>query len=129
MVVLRIHLILMRIRILDPHWKKIDPDPGHILNKNYFQIFYFIFSLIFILKLDEPVQKCGNFYNLSFFECLDLGLEAKKFLFALFGRYFSPWIRIILQIRIQEAKILRIQQIRILSTGGGGNLTTENKSK
>jgi len=29
--VLRIHFILMRIRILDPHWKKIDPDPdsGH----------------------------------------------------------------------------------------------------
>jgi len=31
--VLRIHLILMRIRILDPHWKKmdpdLDPDPGH----------------------------------------------------------------------------------------------------
>ena len=29
--VLRIHLILMRIRIqiLDPHWKKMDPDPGH----------------------------------------------------------------------------------------------------
>ena len=28
--VLNIHLILMRIRILDPHWKKMDtdPDPG-----------------------------------------------------------------------------------------------------
>jgi len=28
--VLRIHLILMRIRIpiLDPHWKKMDPDPN-----------------------------------------------------------------------------------------------------
>ena len=47
--VLRIHLILMRIWILDPHWKK--------------------------------------------------------------------WIRIRIRIRIQEAKILRIQRIRILSTG------------
>ena len=28
----------------------------------------------------------------------------------------APWIRIFLRIRIQEAKILRIQQIRILST-------------
>ena len=26
--VLRIHLILMRIRIFDPHWKKMDPDPA-----------------------------------------------------------------------------------------------------
>ena len=26
--VLRIHLILMRIRILDPYWKKMDPDPN-----------------------------------------------------------------------------------------------------
>ena len=22
------HLILMRIRILDPHWNKMEPDPG-----------------------------------------------------------------------------------------------------
>ena len=27
--VLRIHSILMWIRILDPHWKKMDPDPQH----------------------------------------------------------------------------------------------------
>ena len=25
----RIHLILMQIWILDPHWKKLDPDPGY----------------------------------------------------------------------------------------------------
>ena len=28
--VLRIHSILMRSRILDPHWKKLDPDPNPI---------------------------------------------------------------------------------------------------
>ena len=30
-VVLKIHLIWMRIRIwiLDPHWEKVDPDPGY----------------------------------------------------------------------------------------------------
>ena len=39
--VLRIHLILMRIQILDPHWKKMDPDPGH-----FFKI-YWIFCFIF----------------------------------------------------------------------------------
>ena len=27
--VIRIHLILMRIRILDPLFKEMDPDPGH----------------------------------------------------------------------------------------------------
>ena len=29
--VLKIHLILMRIWIwiLDPHWEKVDPDPGY----------------------------------------------------------------------------------------------------
>ena len=42
--VLRIHLILMRIRILNPHWKKMDPDPG-----------YFFWWTI---------QKWGHFYNL-----------------------------------------------------------------
>ena len=35
--VLRIHLILMRIRIRDPHWKKMDPG-------------------IFILKFEEPFR-------------------------------------------------------------------------
>ena len=65
--VLKIHLILMRIRILilDPHRKKMDPDPdpGHLfkiycnfLTKNNFQIFVLSFSLIFILKLDEPFR-------------------------------------------------------------------------
>ena len=30
--VLRIHLILMQIRILDPHWKKMDPNSLFSLN-------------------------------------------------------------------------------------------------
>ena len=37
--VLRIHLVFMRIRIriLDPHWKKMDPDPepGHFFKINW----------------------------------------------------------------------------------------------
>ena len=56
--VLRIHLILMRIRIriLDPHWKKMDPDPdpGYLfkiylifLTKQNFQIFCLIFLAYF----------------------------------------------------------------------------------
>ena len=83
--VLRIHLILMRIRILNPHWKKMDPDPG-----------YFFWWTI---------QKWGHFYNL-FFQKFRVEFSSKD-LSAVFGWYFTPWIR------IQEAKILRIQ---ILST-------------
>ena len=48
------------------------------------------------------------FYNLSFFNSSKLGSEIKIF-------FCSFWL-IFLQIRIQEAKILRIQRIRILST-------------
>ena len=47
--VLRIHLILTRIRILNPHWKKMDPDPGH---EHLCKIYRF-FSLIFLQQLDE----------------------------------------------------------------------------
>ena len=65
--VLRIQVILMRIRILDPHWKKVDPDPNpdpayffkiywNFLTKLNFQIFVFFFLLIFMLKLNEPFR-------------------------------------------------------------------------
>ena len=86
--VLRIHLILMRIRIriLDPHWKKkIDSDPGHFLKIYWFFLTKKVFFCSFWLK----------FYPLD----------------------PNQWIRIYLRIRIQEVKILRIQRIRILSTG------------
>ena len=45
MAVLRINIILMRIRILDPHWKNMDPDPdpGHFLKKFFFCSFWLIF--------------------------------------------------------------------------------------
>ena len=51
--VFRIHLILMRIRILDQHWKKkdmnlnLDPDPD---------LFILFTSLIFMLRIDEPFK-------------------------------------------------------------------------
>ena len=83
--VLRIHLILMRIRILNPHWKKMDPDP----------VYFFWWT----------IQKWGNFYNL-FFQKFRVEFSSKDF-FAVFGWYFTPWIW------IQEAKILRSPRIRI----------------
>ena len=116
----RIQLILMWIRILDPHWKKMNPhpDPGYFfqiywifLNKAEFSNFVDFFSLIFMLKLDEPFRNKEIFIISLFFNSSDLGFEIKIF-FCSFGWYFAPWI----WIRIQEAKILRIQRIRILST-------------
>ena len=70
--VLRIHLIL--IRILDTHWAKMYPDPGHFfkiywifLTKNNFQLLVLFFSLIFILKLDEPFRN-EEIFIISFFK-------------------------------------------------------------
>ena len=51
----------------------------------------------------------------------DLGFRSKKvfcgFWLIFYPLDLDPWIRIFLRIRIQEAKILRIQRIRVLSTG------------
>ena len=113
--------------------KKIDPDPdpGHFckiywnfLTKQNFQIFAFIFSFIFILKLDEPFRNEEIF--IIFFKSSDLGV--KKFFFLSFWLIFypldpDPWIRIFLRIRIQEAKILWIQRIRFLSTDFNSTIT------
>ena len=75
--VLRIQLILIRIRILDPHWKKMDPDPdpdpGYFfkiywifLTQQNFQTCCLIFFAYFYAKTWWTIQISGNFYNLSF---------------------------------------------------------------
>ena len=126
---LRIHLILMRIRIriLDPHWKKTDPDPGHyfkiywiFLTKIIFKFFKYFFAY-FYPKTLWTIQKWGNFY-LSFFKSSDFGSKSKKVFFCSFWLIFyplnpDPWICIFLRIRIKESKILRIHRIRIISAG------------
>ena len=118
---LRIHLVLIRIRILDPHLKKKDPDPGYFfkiywifITKNNFQIGFF--SLIFILN---PFRNEETFIIFRFLKVQIWVLEVKKGFLCSFWLIFyplDPWIRIFLRIRIQETKILRIQRIRILST-------------
>ena len=99
--VLRIHLILMWIRILDPHWKKTDPDPvpGYLieiywifLRKQNFRILSYFF--LFYAKTSGTISKSGNFYYLSFFKSSHLGFKSKKVFFAVFGWYITPWIRI-----------------------------------
>ena len=109
---LRIHLFLMRIRIriLDPHWKKMDPDPnpdpgldpGHFYKIYWiiiFKFFVLFFSHIFILQLDEPFRNEEIFIISLFFKVHILDLEVKKVFFAVFWLIFCPldpdsWIRI-----------------------------------
>ena len=54
--VLRIHLILMRIRILDPHWNKMDPNLLNFITKQNLKTVVLFFSLIFMLKLVETFR-------------------------------------------------------------------------
>ena len=118
--VLRIHVILMRIRILNPHWKKIYPDAGHFFKiywiffyqKIIFNFYCFIFFVNFYPKTWWPIQKWGNFYCFIFFKSSGLGFMSEKVFFSVFCWFFTlgsgsvdPHI---------FAKILRI---RILSTG------------
>ena len=76
------------------------------------------------LKLDEPFRIQEIFIIPLFFKRPDLGSESKKVFFFSFWLKFcpfdpDPWIRLFFWIRIMihEAKILRIQRIRILCTG------------
>ena len=87
-----IHLILMRIRILDPHWKNgSNPE-----EKLFFGYFYAITLVI------------------SFFST-DLGFES-GFLLVFWTLNLDLRLRIFLRIRIQDAIKLRIQRIRIRIT-------------
>jgi len=70
--VLRIHLILMRIRILNPHWKKwiriqviYSRFTEFFLSKKIFKCF--IFFAYFYPKTWWTIQKWGNFI-ISFFK-------------------------------------------------------------
>ena len=67
----------------------MDPDPGHFL-----KIYWFFFAY-FYPKTWWTIYKWGNFYNLYFFSKVQIWvLWVKKFFFAVFGWYFTPWIRI-----------------------------------
>ena len=121
----------MRIRILDPHWKKNGCGfrlfslnlLTFFLTKQNFQIFCLIFSLICMLKLDEPFRN-QEIFIMSLFSIFQIWGLRVFFLLIFIPFDPDPWICIFLRIRIQEAKILRIQRVRhqwirfrILSTG------------
>ena len=128
---LRNQLILMRIRILDPHWKKMNPDPGYFFKIYWFflhsKIFKFVlfFLLIFMLNLDEPFRnrKISIISLFSIFQVWVLRVN-----FAVLIDNLDNWIRIFFRIRIQEAKILRIQRIRFLCTGRENNGNCQNST-
>ena len=92
---LRIHLILKRIRTRK-RWIRIQ---------------------VISLKFTVFYQQSIIFKFFVSFNRSDLGFEIKKFclqfLVIFYPLHSDPWLRIFLRIRIQEAKILRIQLIRI----------------
>ena len=75
-------------------------------------MFYF-FSLIYILKLDEPFRN-EEILMISLFSKIQICCCSFRLTFCPLDP--DPWIRTFLRSRIQEAKILQIQRIRILST-------------
>ena len=115
----------MRIRILDPHLRKMDPDPdpGHknvFFNRRWiFELFLFLFFTYFSATTKKSF--------ISFFSSSDRVLRVKyiflQFLVNILSLDPDLWIRILLRIRIQEAKIMRIKRIRIriLYTAVGEN--------
>ena len=72
--------------------------------KNNLQIFCFIFSLIFILKLNEPFRNEEICIISLSFKSSDLGFRSKDFFYNFWLIFYpldpDPWTRIILWIRI-----------------------------
>ena len=67
--VLRIQLILMRIRILDPHWKKMDPDPDPNPDPDADPGYFFKIYWVFLTKQNFKIF-CLIFF--AYFFCLFL---------------------------------------------------------
>ena len=83
----------MRIRILDPHWKKMDPDqnpdpdpdPGYFYKiywifyqSDIFKFFVLFFSLIFILILGEPFRN-QEIFIISLFSIVQIWVVRVNF--------------------------------------------------
>ena len=119
----------IRNRIIYLHWIKMDPDPDHefffyiywiFKQVRIFKLLFFLFSLICMLKLNEPFRD-QEISIISFFSTVQIwGFRVNFFFFAVFGLYFVPWIKIRGSHNFADpetgTKILRIQQIRILNT-------------
>ena len=82
--VFRIHLIFMaiRIRILDPHWKKWIQIPVISLRLTEFftKTEFLSFCLIFMLKLDDPLRN-QEILIISLFSIVQIWVLGVKFFF------------------------------------------------
>ena len=109
--VLRIHLILMWMRI-----RNLDPNPGYFFkiycifyHDRIIKFFVLFFSLDFMQNFIKH-SEIRKFYVFSLFSIVQIrGLRVNNF-FCSFWLIFcpldpDPWIRILLRIRIQKAKI------------------------
>ena len=120
----------MRIRILDPGsaLEKMDPDPGYFFkiywvffNKAEFSNYFLLnfFFAYFYAKLYKAFRN-QEMFIISLFQWFKFGFGVNILLCSFWLIFCSldpdPGSRIFLRIRIQEAKIFRIQRIRILST-------------
>ena len=105
----------MRIRSLDPKWKKMDPDPGH---EHFFKIYWFfrlcviLLLLIFMLRLDEPFRNKDNSNDIFFLKSSLSFKSIKKFLQFLIW-YVASWIWIWI------SKKLKCQFLSIIGLKGG----------
>ena len=103
---LRIHLFLMRIWILDPH-RELDPDSGHehwTLNiledlltffiKAEFSNYFLLFLHVLMLKLDEPFRYQEIFIISLFYLTVLIRVLRVNFFFAVYICHFVPWIQI-----------------------------------
>ena len=84
-----------------------------------FKLFFLIFFVFLMLKLNKLIKNEEIFDNLSFFSNSDQGFNSKRFFFFVFCNSLKtsncwfilcpldpdPWIGIFLRIRIQEAKV------------------------
>jgi len=66
----------MRIRILDPHWEKIDPDPGH---EHFFKVLCEIRKLLIISLFSSDLGKSKKIVLQFFVDILALGSVIRIF--------------------------------------------------
>ena len=78
-----------------------------------------------MLNLDEPLRN-RKIFIISLFSIFQVWVLRVNF--AVLIDNLDNWIRIFFRIRIQEAKILRIQRIRFLCTGRENNGNCQNST-
>ena len=80
-IVCRVNILLVWVSAYDPFHSDADPGPGSTLEKNGsgFLKHFFLFPLIFLLKLSEPLRNLKIFVHLLFVNNFNLCFESKIF--------------------------------------------------